>query len=177
MSANAELATLGGGCFWCLEPLFAALKGVAKAESGYSGGKVKNPAYREVCAGNTGHAEVVQVTFDPGVISYQELLEIFFTLHDPTTLNRQGNDAGTQYRSVVFYHTPEQKRIAGQVIQETNAARIWPAPMCSSSARMCAMAAWSFLLNDEESGMMCVPLLTDIKIVIAIRRAVRALAA
>ncbi len=129
MSANAELATLGGGCFWCLEPLFAALKGVAKAESGYSGGKVKNPAYREVCAGNTGHAEVVQVTFDPGAISYQELLEIFFTLHDPTTLNRQGNDAGTQYRSVVFYHTPEQKRIAGQVIQETNAARIWPDPI------------------------------------------------
>jgi peptide-methionine (S)-S-oxide reductase len=134
MPANAELATLGGGCFWCLEPLFAALKGVSKVESGYSGGEIKNPSYREVCTGNTGHAEVVQVTFDPGVISYRELLEIFFSVHDPTTLNRQGNDAGTQYRSVIFYHTPEQKRVAGQVIQEISATRIWPGPIVTELA-------------------------------------------
>ncbi|RJQ47790.1 MAG: peptide-methionine (S)-S-oxide reductase [Gammaproteobacteria bacterium] len=127
MPANAELATLGGGCFWCLEPLFAALRGVSKVESGYSGGKVKNPAYREVCAGTTGHAEVVHITFDPGVISYQELLEIFFSIHDPTTLNRQGNDAGTQYRSVVFYHNSAQKETAGRVIKEVNASGDWPA--------------------------------------------------
>ncbi|MCL5669438.1 MAG: peptide-methionine (S)-S-oxide reductase MsrA [Gammaproteobacteria bacterium] len=134
MSANAELATLGGGCFWCLEPLFAVLKGVSKVESGYSGGKVKNPAYREVCTGNTGHAEVVQVTFDPDVISYQELLEIFFTIHDPTTLNRQGNDTGTQYRSVIFYHSPEQKEIAACVIKEVTASGGWPAPMVTEIA-------------------------------------------
>ncbi|MCL4315421.1 MAG: peptide-methionine (S)-S-oxide reductase MsrA [Gammaproteobacteria bacterium] len=129
MSANAELATLGGGCFWCMEPLFAALKAVSKVESGYSGGKIKNSAYREVCAGTTGHAEVVQVTFDPDVISYQELLEIFFTLHDPTTLNRQGNDAGTQYRSVIFYHSPAQKETAECVIKEVTASGDWLAPI------------------------------------------------
>lgn len=129
MSASAEIATLGGGCFWCLEPIFAGLKGVEKVESGYSGGKVKNPGYREICTGNTGHAEVVQVTFDPGVIGYQELLEIFFTVHDPTTLNRQGNDAGTQYRSVIFYHSPAQKETAERVIKEVNASGGWPAPI------------------------------------------------
>lgn len=134
MSASAEIATLGGGCFWCLEPLFAALKGVAKVESGYSGGKVKNPSYREVCTGNTGHAEVVQVTFDPAVIGYQELLEIFFTVHDPTTLNRQGSDTGTQYRSVIFYHSPAQKETAERVIKEVNASGSWPAPIVTEVA-------------------------------------------
>lgn len=125
MSGHAEIATLGGGCFWCLEPIFADLKGVQKVESGYSGGAVKNPAYREVCEGTTGHAEVVQVTFDATIISYKEILEIFFTFHDPTTLNRQGADSGTQYRSVIFYHTPEQQTVAEEVMQEINAAGIW----------------------------------------------------
>ncbi|MDA1107455.1 MAG: peptide-methionine (S)-S-oxide reductase MsrA [Proteobacteria bacterium] len=120
-----EIATLGGGCFWCLEPICANLKGVQKVESGYSGGAVKNPAYREVCEGTTGHAEVVQVAFDASVIPYKEILEIFFTFHDPTTLNRQGADSGTQYRSVIFYHTPEQQAVAKEVMQEINAAGIW----------------------------------------------------
>ncbi len=125
MSEHAEIATLGGGCFWCLEAVLVGLKGVKKVESGYSGGAVKNPAYREVCEGTTGHAEVVQITFDETIISYKEILEIFFTLHDPTTLNRQGADVGTQYRSVIFYHTPEQQAAAEKVIQEINAAGIW----------------------------------------------------
>ena len=134
MSGHTEIATLGGGCFWCLEPIFADLKGVQKVESGYSGGAVKNPAYREVCEGTTGHAEVVQVTFDATIISYKEILEIFFTFHDPTTLNRQGADSGTQYRSVIFYHTPEQQAIAGEVIQEVNAAGIWNTPIVTELA-------------------------------------------
>lgn len=125
MSGHAEIATLGGGCFWCLEPIFAGLRGVQRVESGYSGGQVKNPVYREVCEGATGHAEVVQITFAAAVISYKEILEIFFTFHDPTTLNRQGADTGTQYRSVIFYHTPEQQAVAEEVMQEINAAGIW----------------------------------------------------
>ncbi len=104
-----EMATLGGGCFWCTEAVFDELKGVERVESGYSGGSTVNPTYRQVCTGTTGHAEVVQVTFDPQVISFKEILEVFFTVHDPTTLNRQGADVGTQYRSVIFYHSPEQK--------------------------------------------------------------------
>ncbi|MDO9371380.1 MAG: peptide-methionine (S)-S-oxide reductase MsrA [Gammaproteobacteria bacterium] len=134
MSGHTEIATLGGGCFWCLEPIFAGLKGVQKVESGYSGGAVKNPAYREVCEGTTGHAEVVQVTFDATIISYKEILEIFFTFHDPTTLNRQGADSGTQYRSVIFYHTPEQQAVAEEVVQEINAAGIWDAPVVTELA-------------------------------------------
>lgn len=134
MPERAEIATLGGGCFWCLEPIFADLKGVQKVESGYSGGHVKNPAYREVCEGTTGHAEVVQVTFDASVISYKEILEIFFTFHDPTTLNRQGADSGTQYRSAIFYHTPEQQAIAKEVMQEIHAAGIWSAPLVTELA-------------------------------------------
>ena len=110
-----ELATLGGGCFWCLEAVFEQLKGVEKVESGYSGGATPDPTYKAVCSGSTGHAEVVQVTFDPAVISFRELLEVFFAVHDPTTLNRQGNDVGTQYRSVIFTHTPEQKAAAEAV--------------------------------------------------------------
>lgn len=124
-----EVATLAGGCFWCLEAVYTQLKGVIKSVSGYAGGANSNPSYREVCSGRTGHAEVVQVTFDPQQISYKDLLEIFFTIHDPTTLNRQGNDVGTQYRSAIFYHTPEQKAIAEQVIQQVEAERIWDRPI------------------------------------------------
>ncbi len=134
MSEPTEIATLGGGCFWCLEPIFADLKGVQKVESGYSGGAVKNPAYREVCEGTTGHAEVVQVTFDASVITYKEILEIFFTIHDPTTPNRQGADSGTQYRSVIYYHTPEQQAVAEEVMREINAAGIWGAPLVTEVA-------------------------------------------
>lgn len=129
-----QLATLGGGCFWCVEAVFVELKGVEKVESGYAGGKVKNPTYRDVCTGTTGHAEVTQITFDANVISFKEILQVFFTAHDPTTLNRQGADVGTQYRSVIFYHDEEQKRIAEQVIAETNAAKIWDRPIVTGVA-------------------------------------------
>src|SRR5215470_2345736 len=129
ITRNKEVATLAGGCFWCLEPVFDELKGVEDVVSGYSGGTVRNPTYRQVCNGNTGHAEVVQVTFDLAVISFREILEVFFTIHDPTTLNRQGADVGTQYRSAIFYHTPDQKAIADQKIAELNAARVWNAPI------------------------------------------------
>jgi len=120
-----EIATLAGGCFWCLEAVYVQLKGVTEVVSGYAGGKVANPTYRAVCNGTTGHAEVVQVTFDPTVVSYKELLEVFFTIHDPTTLNRQGHDAGTQYRSAIYYHTPAQKELAEQVIAQIGASKIW----------------------------------------------------
>lgn len=122
-----EIATLGGGCFWCLEAVYQELKGVVHVESGYAGGHVPQPTYEQVCDGTTGHAEVVRVEFDPAVISYREILEIFFTIHDPTTLNRQGNDVGTQYRSVIFYHTPEQQETARQVI--ACMASVWDAPI------------------------------------------------
>jgi peptide-methionine (S)-S-oxide reductase len=124
-----EIATLGGGCFWCLEPIFNELRGVESAVSGYSGGQVENPSYEAICTGRTGHAEVVQVTFDPGVISFQELLTIFFTYHDPTTLNRQGNDVGTQYRSAIFYHSEEQRNMAEAVIRELEVAGLWGRPI------------------------------------------------
>jgi peptide-methionine (S)-S-oxide reductase len=124
-----QLATLAGGCFWCLEGVFEQLRGVERVVSGYAGGTVAQPTYQQVCTGATGHAEVVQIAFDPAVISYREILEVFFTIHDPTTLNRQGADVGTQYRSAIFYGAPEQKNIAEQVIAEINAARIWPAPL------------------------------------------------
>lgn len=116
MAKELEKATLGGGCFWCTEAVYLELKGVVDVKPGYSGGHVKNPGYKEVCTGTTGHAEVVQITFDPEKISYSEILEVFFMTHDPTTLNRQGNDVGTQYRSSVFYHNAKQKEIAEQVI-------------------------------------------------------------
>src|SRR3954469_5658844 len=115
-AAGRETATLAGGCFWCLEAVYDDLRGVESVESGYSGGEVSNPTYRQVCSGTTGHAEVVQMTFDPEAISFRELLEVFFTIHDPTTLNRQGADVGTQYRSAIFYHSPEQKETAEQLI-------------------------------------------------------------
>jgi peptide-methionine (S)-S-oxide reductase len=128
-SMDRERATLAGGCFWCLEAVFDELKGVASVESGYSGGHVPDPSYRAVCTGTTGHAEVVQVSFDPGVISYEDILRVFFAIHDPTTLNRQGNDVGTQYRSAIFYHTPEQKAAAEKVMAELSAAGIWGRPI------------------------------------------------
>jgi peptide-methionine (S)-S-oxide reductase len=124
-----EVATLGGGCFWCLEAVFIQLKGVEKVVSGYSGGTSENPSYREVCTGTTGHAEVVQISFDPEAISYREILEVFFTIHDPTTLNRQGDDIGTQYRSAVFYHTDEQNRITEEVIAKLESEHTWDAPI------------------------------------------------
>ena len=117
-----EFATLGGGCFWCLEAVYEELEGVVDVESGYSGGAVVNPSYRAVCDGNTGHAEVVRIEFDPAKISYREILEVFFVIHDPTTLDRQGNDVGTQYRSVIFTHSDEQQAVAGTVIAEAEAA-------------------------------------------------------
>ncbi|TME99847.1 MAG: peptide-methionine (S)-S-oxide reductase MsrA [Chloroflexi bacterium] len=126
-ATHFETATLAGGCFWCLEAVYNELRGVERVISGYAGGHVPNPTYEQVCSGSTGHAEVVQVTFDPEVISYREILEVFFTIHDPTTLNRQGADVGTQYRSAIFYHSPEQEQVAREVIAATNASGIWRA--------------------------------------------------
>jgi peptide-methionine (S)-S-oxide reductase len=126
---DTQIATLAGGCFWCLEAVYTELKGVQKVVSGYAGGQTENPTYQAVCSGATGHAEVVQITFDPRLISYLELLQVFFTIHDPTTLNRQGADVGTQYRSAIFYHDPGQKAAADQVIAEIEAAQIWPQPI------------------------------------------------
>ena len=127
--AEPEIATLAGGCFWCLEAVYDDLKGVVSVESGYMGGKVANPSYEDVCTGRTGHAEVVRITFDPSVVSFRELLEVFFVIHDPTTLNRQGNDVGTQYRSAIFYHSPEQKETAHRVIAHLNGAKIYDDPI------------------------------------------------
>jgi peptide-methionine (S)-S-oxide reductase len=126
---QAEVATFGGGCFWCVEAIFERVKGVESVESGYSGGYVKNPTYKQVTTGKTGHAEVVQIRFDPAVIGFTELLEIFFKTHDPTTLNRQGADVGTQYRSVVFYHNEAQRQQAEKVILELERAHIWKDPI------------------------------------------------
>lgn len=129
-----EVATLAGGCFWCLEAVFEQLKGVEKVVSGYMGGRVPNPTYRAVCEGTTGHAEVVQVTFDPSTVSYRELLEVFFTIHDPTTLNRQGADEGTQYRSAVFFHSPKQERTAREVIADLTEKGVWDDPIVTEVA-------------------------------------------
>jgi len=134
MSDRREVATLAGGCFWCLEPAYDDLRGVVDVVSGYSGGAVPDPSYEAVCAGTTGHAEVVQVTFDPEAVSFREILEVFFTLHDPTTLNRQGNDVGTQYRSAVFYHSPEQKATAEEVIAEMEREKVWDDPIVTEVA-------------------------------------------
>lgn len=128
-AVNHETATLAGGCFWCLEAVFNEVKGVERVVSGYSGGKSVNPSYEDVCSGTTGHAEAVQVTFDPEQVSYREILEVFFTIHDPTTPDRQGGDVGTQYRSVIFYHNHDQKAIAEQAIKGLNAAKVWDAPI------------------------------------------------
>lgn len=124
-NAPEEVATLGGGCFWCTEAVFTELRGVERVESGYAGGTVPHPTYEQVCSGRTGHAEVVQITFDPRVISYHDLLTVFFTVHDPTTLNRQGADAGTQYRSVVLYHNDRQRSTAEGVVRELEEEKLW----------------------------------------------------
>jgi peptide-methionine (S)-S-oxide reductase len=129
MRREQEVATLAGGCFWCLEAVFDELNGVLDVVSGYSGGAVPNPTYKMVCSDTTGHAEVVQVAFDPGVISYRDLLKVFFTIHDPTTLNRQGGDVGSQYRSAIFYHDEEQKKVAEDVIGELTAEQLWDDPI------------------------------------------------
>ena len=131
---NSEVATLGSGCFWCSEAVFSQLKGVEKVESGYSGGKSTNPTYQDVCSGTTGHAEAVQVTFDPGVISFEDILQIFFTTHDPTTLNRQGADVGTQYRSVIFFHNDKQRETAQRIIKELNGSKVWKNPIVTEVA-------------------------------------------
>jgi peptide-methionine (S)-S-oxide reductase len=127
--SGPELATFGSGCFWCTEAVFQQLKGVEKVVSGYSGGYIKNPTYKQVCSGETGHAEVVQITFDSDVISYQELLEVFWQSHDPTTRNRQGHDVGTQYRSVIFYHTNQQRQVAELYKQKIDEAKVFESPL------------------------------------------------
>lgn len=129
---NLQTAIFGGGCFWCLEAVFDRMQGVTAVESGYMGGHVENPTYRQVCNGDTGHAEVVRVTFDPGETSFKELLDVFFSIHDPTTLNRQGNDVGTQYRSVIFYGPEDQYREARKKIDELTAARAFASPIVTS---------------------------------------------
>jgi peptide-methionine (S)-S-oxide reductase len=129
-----EVATLAGGCFWCLEAMFNQLKGVHRVESGYTGGSVADPSYEAVCGGATGHAEAVRIRFDPSVVRYRDLLEVFFTIHDPTTLNRQGNDVGSQYRSAIFWHTPEQKAAAEEVIARLGGAGLWGRPLVTELA-------------------------------------------
>jgi peptide-methionine (S)-S-oxide reductase len=136
MNNNLQTATLAGGCFWCLEAVYDEIKGVHSVESGYAGGHMDNPTYRAVCNGDTGHAEVVQVHYDPNVISYRDLLNVFFAIHDPTTLNRQGADVGTQYRSAIFYHNDEQKKIAEELIKELNAQQIWDRPIVTQVEKL-----------------------------------------
>ncbi len=125
MNSTTEVATLGGGCFWCIEAVFDRLEGVQKVESGYTGGNVENPTYKAVCSGNTGHAEVVQITFDPSVVTFSDILQVFFAAHDPTTLNKQGNDVGTQYRSAIFYANTTQKEVAETYISQLESAKTW----------------------------------------------------
>ncbi|MDD2381575.1 MAG: peptide-methionine (S)-S-oxide reductase MsrA [Mariniphaga sp.] len=132
--SKLETATLGGGCFWCTEAVYKKLNGVKEVVPGYSGGHTKDPSYQEVCTGNTGHAEVIRITFHPDEISFEKILEVFFAMHDPTTLNRQGNDIGTQYRSVIFFHSEEQKRIAGQIIRSLETEKIYSDPVVTEVA-------------------------------------------
>ena len=134
MGKNLQVATLAGGCFWCVEAVFDELKGVESVESGYTGGQAPNPTYAQVCDGDTGHAEAVQVTFDPQVLSYHDLLTVFFAIHDPTTLNCQGADVGTQYRSAIFYHNEDQKRVTEEVIREITEAELWDTPIVTEVA-------------------------------------------
>ncbi|MBI5839874.1 MAG: peptide-methionine (S)-S-oxide reductase MsrA [Chloroflexi bacterium] len=136
MTTNLQTATLAGGCFWCLEAVFDEVKGVHFVESGYAGGQMDNPTYHAVCNGDTGHAEVVQVKFDPGVVSFRDLLNVFFAIHDPTTMNRQGADVGTQYRSAIFYHGDEQKITAENLIKELNAQKIWDSPIVTEVIKL-----------------------------------------
>lgn len=136
MEGETSLATLGGGCFWCLEAVFQELQGVEEVVSGYAGGHVEQPSYQEVCGGSTGHAEVVRIRFDPEVTSYRELLEVFFVIHDPTTLNRQGADVGTQYRSIILYHDEEQRRIAEEVLTEVEESGAWDGTVVTELRRL-----------------------------------------
>jgi peptide-methionine (S)-S-oxide reductase len=138
MTGPREVATLAGGCFWCLEAVFEQLRGVERVASGYAGGSAPSPTYKQVCAGTTGHAEVIQVTFDPSVIAYRELLEVFFAFHDPTTLDRQGHDAGTQYRSAIFHHSPEQERAAREVIADLTRQETFDDPIVTEVAPLSA---------------------------------------
>ncbi len=135
MNETVQTATLAGGCFWCLEAVFDELKGVISVELGYSGGRAENPTYREVCTGMTGHAEAVQIRFDSSILSYRDLLNVFFAMHDPTTLNRQGADVGTQYRSAIFYHDDEQKAVAQELIRDLNGQHIWDQPIVTEVAK------------------------------------------
>ncbi len=136
MSQNLEIATFGGGCFWCTEAIYLDLKGVEKVVSGYSGGQVENPTYKAVCTGTTGHAEVIQVSYNPALVSFEEVLEVFFKTHDPTTLNRQGNDVGTQYRSVIFYHNEDQKEKATKIKAELDKSGAWERPIVTEIAAL-----------------------------------------
>ena len=136
MNTNLQTATLAGGCFWCLEAVYDEIKGVQGVESGYAGGQMDNPTYRAVCNGDTGHAEVIQVHFDPNVVSYRDLLNVFFAIHDPTTLNRQGADVGTQYRSAIFYHDEDQKKTAEDLIKDLNAQKIWDRPIVTEVTKL-----------------------------------------
>ena len=144
METSPQLTTLGGGCFWCLEPIFSDLLGVDKVTAGYCGGQVANPTYQAICTGTTGHAEVVQVRFDSAVIPYADLLELFFAIHDPTTLDRQGADTGSQYRSVIFYHDRHQQKIAAEVIARLGASGVWDDPIVTE------LAAYSQFYRAEE---------------------------
>jgi peptide-methionine (S)-S-oxide reductase len=136
-TGSSALATLGGGCFWCLEAVFEDVIGVHSVVSGYSGGHLGKPSYRDVCRGDSGHAEVVRISFDPRIISYEKLLEIFFAIHDPTTLNRQGNDSGTQYRSIIFHHSEAQRDVARSLIQRLEGASLWAAPVVTEVCPAC----------------------------------------
>ncbi|NJD89264.1 MAG: peptide-methionine (S)-S-oxide reductase MsrA [Betaproteobacteria bacterium] len=138
--ATNDVATLAGGCFWCLEAVFDQIEGVQSVESGYMGGHRAEPTYEEVCSGSTGHAEVVRVTFDPAVVAYRDLLAVFFTVHDPTPLNRQGNDVGTQYRSAIFFHTPEQEKAAREVVARLSEEKVWANPIVTEIVP--AMTFW-----------------------------------
>jgi peptide-methionine (S)-S-oxide reductase len=161
---NKELATLGGGCFWCLEPIFKDLIGIEQVVVGYSGGTLPNPSYRQVCMGSTGHAEVVQITFDPKSISFKEILEVFFSIHDPTTLNRQGADVGSQYRSVIFYHSEEQRKTSEKVIKEREAAKAWSVPMVTE---VVPFKAFYKAENDHQDYFMKNPEQSYCRVVIA----------
>ncbi len=158
-TAKSDTITLGGGCYWCVEAIYQQLKGVEKVVSGFSGGSIKNPSYREVCEGTTGHAEVVQIVYNPEVISFKDLLEVFFTVHDPTTLNRQGADVGTQYRSAIFYHTDEQKSIAEDIIKRLNASGAYDSPIVTEvkpfTAFYAADAYHQNYYNDNGSQPYC----------------------
>jgi peptide-methionine (S)-S-oxide reductase len=154
---RVETITLGAGCFWCVEAVYQELKGVISVESGYSGGSVENPTYKQVCSGATGHAEVCQIKFDPSVLPFKDVLEVFFKTHDPTTLNRQGNDKGTQYRSVIFYHSPEQKALAEKVKKELDEAKAWDKPIVTEISE--AKKFWkaedyhqNYFKNNPEQG-------------------------